>query len=183
MFPIWERRPALSTVVLAYSGCSTGGRRVQICYQNRTFVGQEPIILSDGPYRTDAYPRDASPCTGWPLPKKTRPRRRWKSACGTPPTNSAPIQASSRRSIPAPSSVSSLFGEAARRVREEHRAGQRTVAQRSVGSTLLLKGLEADMAVILNASEMDARHLYVAMTRGARRLVVCARAQHLLPAA
>lgn len=65
------------------------------------------------------------------------------------------------------------FSEAARAVREEYRAGHRAVTQRAVGSTLLLKGLEADMAVILDASEMDARHLYVAMTRGARKLVVC----------
>jgi DNA helicase-2/ATP-dependent DNA helicase PcrA len=66
------------------------------------------------------------------------------------------------------------FADSARRVREEYRAGLRTVAGRAVGSTLLLKGLEADMAVILNASEMDSKHLYVAMTRGARRLVICA---------
>jgi DNA helicase-2/ATP-dependent DNA helicase PcrA len=75
------------------------------------------------------------------------------------------------------------LGEAARRMREEHRAGARTVAKRSVGSTLLLKGLESDMAVILNASDMDTRHLYVAMTRGARRLIVCSRDGHLRPAA
>lgn len=75
------------------------------------------------------------------------------------------------------------FSDAARRVREDHRAGLRTIQSRSVGSTLLLKGLEADMAVIINASEMNSRHLYVAMTRGARRLVICARTRHLLPAA
>jgi predicted ATP-dependent endonuclease of OLD family len=40
-------------------------------------------------------------------------------------------------------------------------------------STLLLKGLEADVAVILDASELDARNLYVAMTRAARCLVIC----------
>lgn len=75
------------------------------------------------------------------------------------------------------------LGEAARRVREEHRAGGRTIARRAVGSTLLLKGLEADMAIILNASEMDGHNLYVAMTRGARRLVVCSRDAYLSPAA
>jgi predicted ATP-dependent endonuclease of OLD family len=40
-------------------------------------------------------------------------------------------------------------------------------------STLLLEGLEADVAVILDASELDARNLYVAMTRAARCLVIC----------
>jgi hypothetical protein len=34
-----------------------------------------------------------------------------------------------------------------------------------VGSTLLLKGLEAEISVILNAGGLDARNLYVAMTR------------------
>ena len=38
---------------------------------------------------------------------------------------------------------------------------------------LLLKGLEADVAVVLGADELDARHLYVAMTRGSRQLVIC----------
>lgn len=74
-----------------------------------------------------------------------------------------------------------LFAEAARQVREEYRAGGRVIASRAVGSTLLLKGLEADVAVVLDASTMDARHLYVAMTRGSRRLVVCARTRWLLP--
>ncbi|MFC0190925.1 ATP-binding domain-containing protein [Aureimonas pseudogalii] len=44
---------------------------------------------------------------------------------------------------------------------------------------MLLKGLEADVAVILSADKMDARHLYVAMTRGARKLVICSRAPTL----
>jgi DNA helicase-2/ATP-dependent DNA helicase PcrA len=39
----------------------------------------------------------------------------------------------------------------------------------------LLKGLEADVAVILDAGNFNAQHLYVAMTRGAKRLVICSR--------
>jgi hypothetical protein len=42
----------------------------------------------------------------------------------------------------------------------------------TVGSTLLLKGLEADVAMILNPEVMDHNHLYVAMTRGSRTLVI-----------
>jgi len=38
---------------------------------------------------------------------------------------------------------------------------------------LLLKGLEAEVAVITAPEQMDARHLYVAFTRGSRKLVVC----------
>ncbi len=52
---------------------------------------------------------------------------------------------------------------------------------RSVGSTLTLKGLEADAAVILDASGLNARNLYVAMTRGAKRLVICSRKATLNP--
>lgn len=40
-------------------------------------------------------------------------------------------------------------------------------------SLLALKGLEGEVAVITSPEEMDAQHLYVAMTRGASRLVVC----------
>lgn len=65
------------------------------------------------------------------------------------------------------------FAETARIVREDERAGRRRVSSRAVGSTLLLKGLEADIAVVLNAATMDANNLYVAMTRGAKCLVIC----------
>ena len=63
--------------------------------------------------------------------------------------------------------------EAARRVREENRLVGRPLPKRAVGSTLLLKGLEAEVAVLLNTEGMSAQNLYVAMTRGSMRLVVC----------
>jgi DNA helicase-2/ATP-dependent DNA helicase PcrA len=63
--------------------------------------------------------------------------------------------------------------DAAVRVREEARQLGRPLAKRTVGSTLLLKGLEADVVVVLNPTDMDRRHLYVALTRGSRKLVVC----------
>lgn len=63
--------------------------------------------------------------------------------------------------------------EAALRVREESRLLGRSLPRRAVGSTLLLKGLEAEVAVVLDADSMSAQHLYVAMTRGSMRLVVC----------
>lgn len=74
------------------------------------------------------------------------------------------------------------FGEAVVQARERNRHIGRTVARRAVGSTLLLKGLEADVAVVLNPADMDARHLYVALTRGAKRLVVCSVTSMLVPA-
>ena len=65
------------------------------------------------------------------------------------------------------------FYDAAIQVREENRVLGRALPRRAVGSTLLLKGLEAEVAVILNADDLDVRHLYVAMTRGSKALVIC----------
>lgn len=65
------------------------------------------------------------------------------------------------------------FEEASIRVREENRHLGRALPKRAVGSTLLLKGLEAEVAVILNGDALNAANLYVAMTRGSMRLIVC----------
>jgi hypothetical protein len=73
------------------------------------------------------------------------------------------------------------FPEAAIRIREQNRLVGRPLAKRAVGSTLLLKGLESEAAVILDADKLDARNLYVAMTRGANMLVVCSSTPTLNP--
>lgn len=73
------------------------------------------------------------------------------------------------------------FHDAAIRMREQNRLVGRPLPKRAVGSTLLLKGLEAEVAVILNAGDLDARNLYVAMTRGAKILLVCAPTPVLSP--
>jgi DNA helicase-2/ATP-dependent DNA helicase PcrA len=73
------------------------------------------------------------------------------------------------------------FHDAAIRMREQNRLIGRPLPRRAVGSTLLLKGLEAEAAVILNASGMNARNLYVAMTRGSQALIVCSRTPILNP--
>lgn len=65
------------------------------------------------------------------------------------------------------------LAETAKRVREENRLLGRPLPMRAVGSTLLLKGLEAEVAVLLNTDGMSVQHLYVAMTRGSMKLVVC----------
>ncbi|RSM28393.1 hypothetical protein C5B76_07170 [Aeromonas salmonicida] len=64
------------------------------------------------------------------------------------------------------------FADATVRERERNRHESRPLARRAIGSTLLLKGLEAEVAVITAPEEMDARHLYVAFTRGSKKLVV-----------
>lgn len=73
------------------------------------------------------------------------------------------------------------FHDSAIRMREQHRLVGRPLPRRAVGSTLLLKGLEADTAVILNAGTLNARNLYVAMTRGSKALMVCAPSPILRP--
>ena len=70
---------------------------------------------------------------------------------------------------------------AALQARERNRHLSRPIARRAVGSTLLLKGLEADIAVILYPESMSAQNLYVALTRGAKGLVICSRTSTLTP--
>ncbi|PKO43530.1 MAG: DNA helicase UvrD [Betaproteobacteria bacterium HGW-Betaproteobacteria-22] len=65
--------------------------------------------------------------------------------------------------------------------RESQRHHGRVISRRAVGSTLLLKGLEADVAVILNPEHMNAANLYVALTRGAKRLIICSSSHELTP--
>ncbi|MFQ2133271.1 UvrD-helicase domain-containing protein [Aeromonas hydrophila] len=72
------------------------------------------------------------------------------------------------------------LAEATVRERERNRHEGRQMARRAIGSTLLLKGLEAEVAVIPNPETMDARHLYVAMTRGSARLVICSATPNLI---
>jgi DNA helicase-2/ATP-dependent DNA helicase PcrA len=67
------------------------------------------------------------------------------------------------------------FHDAAIRMREQNRLLGRPLPKRGVGSTLLAKGLEAEVVVILDADSLNARNLYVAMTRGSKHLVICSR--------
>lgn len=73
------------------------------------------------------------------------------------------------------------FKDAMVRVREENRAVGRQLPTHAIGSTLLLKGLEADHVVVLNAGALDRNNLYVAMSRGAKTITVCSRANALAP--
>lgn len=103
------------------------------------------------------------------------------SAPGVRAYRTGVLRAAYRALNQADGSPGNTFAEAAIRVREQNRLVGRPLAKRSVGSTLLLKGLEAEVAVVLYADEMDARNLYVAMTRGSKKLVVCSRSQKLGP--
>ncbi len=67
------------------------------------------------------------------------------------------------------------FSNSAIQMREQNRLIGRPLPSVAVGSTLLLKGLEAEHAVILEIEKMNANNLYVAMTRGAVSLAICSR--------
>lgn len=51
----------------------------------------------------------------------------------------------------------------------------------AVGSTLLLKGLEADNVFINDADSMNANNLYVALTRGSRKVIVRSKSPTITP--
>jgi hypothetical protein len=75
------------------------------------------------------------------------------------------------------SPTTSMF-EAASSIREHLRQqGDQRIPSRAIGSTLLLKGLEADHCMILDAQArgMNANHLYVALSRGAKTITVFSR--------
>lgn len=86
-----------------------------------------------------------------------------------------------RAALQAANAGTATFLEAAIHARERHRHRGRPLPKRAVGSTLLLKGLEADVAVILHPELMDVTNLYVAITRASRRLIVCAPTPVLRP--
>ena len=81
---------------------------------------------------------------------------------------------------PGPDGVSPA--EAAIKVREERRAVGRRLPNRGIGSTLLLKGLEADHVVILDVATLDSNNLYVALTRGSRTATICSLSAKIVPA-
>ncbi len=62
--------------------------------------------------------------------------------------------------------------QAARVIRNRTRRLGRVLPRCAVGTTLLVKGLEFDHAIVLDAEKYDAKNLYVAMTRGSRSLTI-----------
>ena len=71
------------------------------------------------------------------------------------------------------------LSETAANLREQRRHAGRVIPNKAVGSTLLLKGLEADHILILDADRpgntMSKEHLYVALTRGAKSVHIFSR--------
>ncbi len=71
--------------------------------------------------------------------------------------------------------------EAAWSARNMTRERGRDCPKYAVGTTLLVKGLEFDHAIVLDADAMDAQNFYVAMTRGSRSLTVVSKRRLVKP--
>lgn len=66
-----------------------------------------------------------------------------------------------------------MLGDSANLIREQRRQyGDKRIPQTCVGSTLLLKGLEAEYVMLLNANKLAANHLYVAISRGIKQISI-----------
>lgn len=75
------------------------------------------------------------------------------------------------------------LAEAAEKYHGEFRYRGRPVARRRlIGTTLLVKGLEFDHAIVLDAASLSKKELYVALTRGARSLTIISTTPVLNPA-
>jgi DNA helicase-2/ATP-dependent DNA helicase PcrA len=72
------------------------------------------------------------------------------------------------------------LAEAANLYQREMRHTGRPISHRKlIGTTLLVKGLEYDHAVILDADALNAKDLYVAMTRGSKSLTIVGTGRYL----
>jgi len=65
------------------------------------------------------------------------------------------------------------LAEAGAAARERTRHHPRPIPRRGIGSTLLLKGLECDHVVLLDADRLTSKDLYVALSRAKRSVTVC----------
>ncbi|MEZ5833462.1 MAG: hypothetical protein R3D05_20005 [Dongiaceae bacterium] len=66
-------------------------------------------------------------------------------------------------------------------VQNRRRHSGRRLGQRSIGSTLLVKGLQFDHAIIVDVEKLKRNDLYVAITRGARSLTIISQSNVLRP--
>ena len=73
------------------------------------------------------------------------------------------------------------FKEAMERSRENLRQrGDSRVPNLAIGSTLLVKGLEADHCLIIDTNNMNSQNLYVALSRGAKTISIASQS-NILP--
>jgi hypothetical protein len=75
------------------------------------------------------------------------------------------------------------LADAAWHVRELTRRVGRSIRNRSIARTLLVKGLEFEHVVVLNADALDRENLYVALTRASHSVTILSRQPILQPTA
>ena len=66
-------------------------------------------------------------------------------------------------------------------VQNRLRHAGRRISKRSIGSTLLVKGLEFEHAVVVHAPNMTAKDWYVAITRASKRLTIISPTRKIQP--
>ena len=71
--------------------------------------------------------------------------------------------------------------DAVEALRNRTRHKGRYINRRAVGSTLLIKGLEFDRVLVIDADRLSTEGLYVAMTRARVSLAVMSRARVIVP--
>lgn len=75
------------------------------------------------------------------------------------------------------------LGDAIWEVQNRVRHAGRHIGKRSIGSTLLVKGLEFDHAVVVHAENMTRKDWYVALTRATTGLTILSPSERITPAA
>ena len=75
--------------------------------------------------------------------------------------------------------TATLLEAAAIYQRDMRHSGRPISHRKLIGTTLLVKGLEYDHSVVLNADSLNAKHLYVAMTRGSKSLTIISSTRYL----
>jgi hypothetical protein len=161
-----ERLPAL--LALAQSVMTgMGASMLQRCESLRT-----------GRARTEATPEEAAALAFERAPDWRNARntlRAWSALPGRRVFRrevfSMLLDALAAASGPRQRTLSEAMGAA----RERRRHQGRLVPSRSIGSTLLLKGLEADYTVLVDVEGLSPAHVYVALTRGTRGMLICSR--------
>lgn len=172
----WKDRMALAPTrigALADYNFGAGAKRYDQCECRRA---DTPSGVIDPRNREESAVRSAELCLGVPAPPADAAAATLLSELREIPNvrvHRPAILYGVLKALRGASAGNVLLAEAARLVRDENRLLGRPLPKRAVSSTLLLKRLEAEVAVVLNTEGMSAQHLYVAMTRGSMKLVVC----------
>jgi len=176
-----ERGPARAACVLTFAGeCITGVRTPLRSIANALAAGREPSRMRKNPEQRDALIAVARSDT---VDVVTAALDRVQ-ALDRAHVFRRELLAEARKALRLVARGDyGTVSDAARAVRDQTRILGRALPRRAIGTTLVIKGLEFDHAIIVNPAAMDARNLYVALTRGRRSLTIVSSSDSLVPAA